>query len=140
MASASIPASFAQGEGGGLSVYGAGSRQMFLSAGMPPHKAGTAGDCPGVSWHINRVPSGNTVTLSGPVWLDNGSGVSFASGSGNPTTGQFSLNVNSVSGSGPSGTISGMRHPDGSIDLTIAGTPCFAGTFHLKPGQTSTRL
>ncbi len=139
LASASIPASFAQGEGGGGGVYGGGSRAPFMSAGIPPHRAGTDQDCAGLSWHINREPAANGgAVLSGPIWLDGGKGVSFAQGTGD-ASGRFTMNVTTVSGAGPTGTISGVRHTNGNTDITIAGSPCFAGTYHLKPGQTTAK-
>lgn len=136
-ATASVPASFAQGEGAGTSVYGGGSRAPFMSAGIAPHRAGSDLACPGLTWHINREPAANGgLTLSGPIWMDSGKGVSFAQGSSD-ASGRFSLTVTPVSGQGPSGTLSGVRHPNGTVDLTATGTPCFSGTYHLKPGQTT---
>ncbi len=131
---------FAQGEGGGGGVYGAGSRAPWMMAGIPAHKAGSGQDCPSLAWHINRQPSpGGTVNLSGPIWYENGSGVSFAQGTGQPD-GTYSLDVKSVSGDGPAGTISGKRFKNGSVDVNATGTPCFSGKFHLRPGQTSAKL
>ncbi len=138
-ASASIPASFAQGEGGGGSVFGGGSRAPFMSAGVRPQRAGSDEACPVLTWHINRTPAANgTTTMSGPLWYEGGTGVSFANGTGT-ADGSFTLNVTSISGKGPTGTLNGTRHRDGSIDVTATGSPCFAGNYHLKPGQTSAR-
>ena len=93
--------------------------------------------CPGLTWHIDRtVRADQTVSLSGPIWYENGSGMSFATGTGQ-ADGRFSLDVKTMSGDGPAGTITGQRMPDGSIDATSAGPPCFAGTVHLEPGQNS---
>jgi hypothetical protein len=95
--------------------------------------------CPGLTWHINRsVQPDKTVNLSGPIWFEDGSGVSFAQGVGQPD-GKFLLNVKSMSGNGPAGTITGQRMPDGSVDSTAVGPPCFAGSYHIAPGQTSTK-
>ena len=96
--------------------------------------------CPGLTWHIDRmVRPDKTVNLSGPIWFVDGSGVSFAKGTGEPD-GHFTLTVTTMSGDGPAGTITGQRKPDGSIDATAAGPPCFAGTVHLAPGQTSSKM
>ncbi|HEY4043035.1 MAG TPA: hypothetical protein VGM32_14480 [Rhodopila sp.] len=124
MIGAPIASSFAQGmpAGGG----------DFMTTYVQAHDK-----CPGLSWHINRaVQPDKTVNLSGPIWYDDGSGVSFARGTGQPD-GHFTLNVKMMSGSGPDGTITGQRKPDGSVEAKADGPPCFAGTVHLAPGQTS---
>lgn len=93
--------------------------------------------CPGLTWHINRmVQPDKTVSLNGPIWYEDGSGASFAQGTGQ-ADGRFTLNVKMMSGNGPVGTISGQRTPDGSINATANGPTCFAGTYHIAPGQTS---
>ena len=95
--------------------------------------------CPGVTWHIDRtVQPDKTVALSGPIWYADGSGVSFAKGMGQ-TDGHFTIAVTTMSGNGPAGTITGQRMSDGSIDATAVGSPCFAGTRHIAPGQTSVK-
>jgi hypothetical protein len=95
--------------------------------------------CPGLTWHFDRmVHADKTVTLNGPIWFEDGSGVSFAQGTGQPD-GKFVLNVKQMSGNGPTGTITGQRMPDTSIDATAVGPQCFAGTYHIAPGQTSTK-
>ncbi len=138
MAGALVPSVFAQGEGAGGGVYGSGSRAPYMMAGMAPHKAGGQ-DCPALTWHINRVPGqSGTTALSGPIWYENGSGVSFAQGTAQ-ADGSFSLDVKSVSGNGPSGTLSGKRYKNGAVDVNAEGTPCFSGKFHLRPGQTTAR-
>jgi hypothetical protein len=93
--------------------------------------------CPGLTWHIDRIAQPNgTTNISGPIWYADGSGVSFAKGTGQ-ADGKFTLTVSTMSGDGPAGTITGQRHPDGSIDSVAVGPPCFAGTRHISPGQTS---
>jgi hypothetical protein len=95
--------------------------------------------CPGLTWHIDRmVQPDKTVKISGPIWYADGSGVSFATGTGEPD-GHFTLQVKTMSGNGPAGTITGQRMPDGSIDSTAVGPQCFAGTRHIAPGQTSSK-
>jgi hypothetical protein len=87
--------------------------------------------CPAMSWHINRtVQADKSFSLNGTIWFTDGSGVSFAQGTGQ-ADGQFTLNVSKMSGNGPAGTIGGQRMPDGSITATALGPPCFAGTVHL---------
>jgi hypothetical protein len=95
--------------------------------------------CPGLTWHINRmVHPDKTVSLNGPIWYEDGSGASFAKGMGQPD-GKFTLTVSKMTGNGPAGTITGQRMPDGSVDATAVGPPCFAGTRHIAPGQTSAK-
>jgi len=104
-----------------------------------PHDVGGR-HCPGLTWHISRVPQPDkTVSLNGPIWYEDGSGVSFAKGVGQ-ADGNFTLDVKMMSGNGPAGTITGQRMPDGSINATAVGDACFAGTVHIAPGQTSTKM
>jgi hypothetical protein len=111
-----------------------GGGQAFMETYIPA-RAG----CPGLNWHINRVTNADqTIAMTGPIWYDGGSGVSFAQGTGQ-ANGTFVLSVNKSTGNGPTGTITGQRMSDGSVQATAAGSPCFAGTYHLRPGQTSSR-
>jgi hypothetical protein len=104
----------------------------------PPHYVGGV-RCAGLTWDISRmVQPDNTVRLNGPIWYEDGSGMSSAQGIGQ-ADGSFTLNVKNISGGGPVGTITGQRMPDGSIDATAVGSPCFAETVHLAPGQTSAK-
>jgi len=127
MVGAPITPSFAQGAPAG-----------FMDTYVEAHDV--AGEhCPGLSWHIDRmVQPDKTVNLSGPIWYTDGSGVSFAKGTGQPD-GHFSMTVATMSGSGPAGTITGQRMQDGSINAKSEGPPCFAGTRHIAPGQTSAK-
>jgi hypothetical protein len=124
-----IAGSFAQGAPAG-----------FMNTYFPGRSAPGGRTCPGVTWHIDRmVQPDKTAKLSGPIWYENGSGMSFAKGTGQPD-GYFALTVTTMSGDGPAGTITGQRMPDGSIDVTAEGSPCLAGTVHLAPGQTSAKM
>lgn len=141
MASVSVPAVYAQGEGGGgTSVYGSGSAgATWMRAGIPPRKAGTAEPCPGVSWEIMRMPAAEKghIELSGPIWNTDGTGMSMAKGEGHPD-GSFTLKVTRVDGNGLEGTVTGKRSRDGGSDVSMTGTGCAnMPTMHLKPGQTS---
>jgi hypothetical protein len=110
----------------------------WMSNYVPAHAAGGR-QCPALTWHISQVAlADKTVNLNGPIWFEDGSGISFAEGARQPD-GRFTLNVTRQSGDGPTGTITGRRMPDGSIDATAAGPPCFEGTYHIAPGQTSTK-
>jgi hypothetical protein len=95
--------------------------------------------CAALTWHFTRMPNADkTVNISGPIWFEDGSGASFAQGTGQ-ADGRFKLNVKMMSGNGPEGTITGQRMPDGSVDATAVGPNCFAGTYHIAPGQTSVK-
>jgi hypothetical protein len=115
-----------------------GAPAGFMTTYFEEHDYGGQ-HCPGLTWHIDRITQPDkTVKISGPIWYADGSGVSFAKGTGEPD-GHFMLTVSTMSGDGPAGTITGQRHPDGSIDSTAVGPPCFAGTRHIAPGQTSAK-
>ena len=121
-----------------LSLAG-GAPAGFMNTYFEEHDYGGQ-HCPGLTWHIDRITQPNgTINISGPIWYADGSGVSFAKGTGQPD-GHFALTVTTMSGDGPAGTISGQRHPDGSIDSTAVGPPCLAGTRHIAPGQTSSKM
>jgi hypothetical protein len=116
-----------------------GAPAGFMNTYFPGRSVGGR-TCPGLTWHIDRMVQPNkTVKLSGPIWYADGTGVSFAQGTGQPD-GHFTINVKTMNGDGPAGTITGQRMPDGSVDATAAGPPCFAGTVHLAPGQTSAKM
>src|SRR4051794_6394783 len=116
---------------------GGANFKPWMSRYVPPHPAGGR-MCPGLTWVISQVElADKTINLSGPIWFEDGSGISFARGARQPD-GRFTLDVKRQSGDGPTGTITGQRMPDGSIDATAAGPPCFEGTYHIEPGQTST--
>jgi hypothetical protein len=92
--------------------------------------------CAGLTWHVNRMlQPDKTVTLTGPFWYEDGSGTSFGQGI-QQANGDFTMTVKLMTGEGPTGTVTGKRKPDGSVDATVVGSPCFAGTYHLAPGQT----
>jgi hypothetical protein len=125
MVYAPIASSFAQGAPAG-----------FMNYYFQEHDYGGQ-HCAGLTWHFDRVPQPDqTSKVSGPIWYEDGSGVSFARGVAQ-ADGQFTLNVTTVSGNGPAGIITGQRMPDGSVNATAAGPTCFAGTYHIAPGQTS---
>jgi hypothetical protein len=124
MASVPIDASFAQGAPAGY-----GHMINYVQA----HE-----QCAALTWHFTRVANADkTVSISGPIWYENGSGMSLAQGT--ETNGHFTLNVKMVTGNGPAGTITGQRMPDGSVNATAVGPTCFAGTYHIAPGQTSAK-
>jgi hypothetical protein len=119
-------------------AQGGAGFEPFMSSYVPAHSVGSQ-HCPGMAWQIRPVElADQSFNLSGPIWYEDGSGMSFAKGT-RQADGRFTLNVQRQSGDGPTGTITGRRTPDGSADVTTAGPPCFAGTYHIAPGQTSTK-
>jgi hypothetical protein len=125
VATVPIAASFAQGAPAGY-----GHMINYVQA----HE-----NCPALTWHFTRVENADkTASISGPIWYENGSGMSLAQGTGQ-ADGHFTLNVKMVTGNGPVGTITGQRMPDGSVNATAVGPSCFAGTYHIAPGQTSAK-
>jgi hypothetical protein len=133
MVGAPIASALAQGAPAG---FGASS---YLVNYVGPHDAG-GGHCAGLTWHISRVVQADkSLSLNGPIWYEDGSSTSWAKGTGQPD-GNFMLNVTQMNGTGPVGTITGQRMPDGSISATAVGTACFAGTYNLAPGQTSAKM
>ena len=127
IACAPVASSFAQGAPAG-----------FMHYYFAEHDYGGQ-HCPGLTWHFDRVAQPDkTFKVRAPIWYEDGSGVSFAKGV-TQADGHFTLNVTTMSGSGPAGTITGQRMPDGSVDATAVGPVCFAGTHHIAPGQTSVK-
>ena len=119
-------------------AQGGAGFEAWTSGYVGAHPVGSQ-FCPGLAWHIRPVKLANqSFNLSGPIWFEDGSGTSFATGT-RQADGTFSLNVESRSGNGPTGTITGQRMPDGSANVTLAGASCFEGTYHIAPGQTSTQ-
>src|SRR5208337_3554674 len=89
MASVPIAAGFAQGAPAGY-----GHMINYVQA----HE-----QCAALTWHFTRVANADkTVSISGPIWYENGSGMSLAQGT--ETNGHFTLNVKMVTGNGPAGT------------------------------------
>src|SRR3954447_9144550 len=68
--------------------------------------------CPALTWAFSRNanPDG-TVSVHGPIWFEDGSGMSAAAGKGT-ADGKFTLTVQKVRGNGPEGTITGQRYQD----------------------------
>lgn len=91
--------------------------------------------CDEMSWNMRRDEQGN---IRGVIWYTGGAGVSNAIGKLEPD-GHFTIKANSIYGSGPVGTVSGVRNKDGSIDAQFIGTSCRTGMIHILPGATSTR-
>ena len=84
-------------------------------------------ECPSANWTRVRQYEPNAVsgTLSGVVFYDNGSGVSRMIGLSKPD-GTFILDLTSINGNGPVGTVTGTRKADGSMtsDFVSANGDC----------------
>ncbi|MFI4878273.1 MAG: hypothetical protein ACHP9U_05400 [Steroidobacterales bacterium] len=115
--------------------------EPWIHTGIPPRKAGTAETCPAIMWDIVRSPGAQkgTYTLRGPVWNEDGTGMSMATGELRPDR-TFTFDINSVVGKGLTGTATGVLGRDGSRDLKMTGPgACDNMELHLKPGQTSAK-
>jgi hypothetical protein len=95
--------------------------------------AGGNNTCNEMSWNLRRDNADN---IRGVIWYTGGAGVSNAMGKAD-ADGKFTINIISIYGSGPVGTVTGTRNADGSTDAQFVGTSCKTGMIHLKPGQTS---
>ena len=77
-----------------LSLAG-GAPAGFMNTYFEEHDYGGQ-HCPGLTWHIDRmVQPDKTINISGPIWYADGSGVSFAKGTGQPD-GHFALTVTTI--------------------------------------------
>lgn len=115
--------------------------EPWIHTGIPPRKAGTAETCPAIMWDIERRPGEQkgTYTLRGPVWNEDGTGMSMATGELRPDR-TFTFDVKSVMGKGLTGTVTGVLGRDGSRDLKMTGPgACDNIELHLKPGQVSAK-
>jgi len=104
-------------------ISGANAQGIAAPTAAYAGVARTAPGCPHMSWHIQRVPGSQAGTLAGVAWFVDMSGVSSVRGAVNQA-GAFTLTVTSVSGTGPSGTVTGTRGADGSIRASLDGPGC----------------
>lgn len=106
---------------GGISGARAGNGPLpaYMYEGMA--RANT--NCPMVTWVIHPVGNPESGDLSGVVWFTDMSGVSLARGMMDKA-GQFSLALSSVSGSGPTGTVTGVRAQNGALTADLNGPGC----------------
>src|SRR5512133_3083295 len=83
-------------------AQGGAGFEPFMANYVPAHPVGSQ-HCPGLAWHIRPVERADqSFNLSGPIWYEDGSGMSFARGARQPD-GRFTLNVTRQSGDGPTG-------------------------------------
>lgn len=94
------------------------------------HSTGPA--CPAITWAIHPVGTAGNGGLSGVLWYLDMSGVSLARGAIGPD-GKFALTLTSVSGSGPTGNITGARGADGALMADLNGPGCSKLHISLKP-------
>jgi len=73
-------------------------------------------ECPSVHWTLVRQygPDVKSGPLSGVVFYDNGSGTSRMKGMSKPDE-TFVLDLTSIEGKGPVGTVTGVRKADGEL-------------------------
>lgn len=96
------------------------------STAAPPAVAGYNGSahssvagCPDIVWRLAR----NGADVSGMAFYANMSGASNVKGTVNPQ-GQFELNLTSMMGNGPVGTVAGQRNRNGTTTATLTGQGC----------------
>jgi len=82
--------------------------------------------CPGIGYHLTSAPGQSPV---GFAWFRDLSGISKFSGTSDPKTGAFHLTLAPIDGDGPTGTVEGARHPDGSMLAKLTGPGCSNGMF-----------
>ncbi len=105
------PVARAAGEGNGMYYEAVGRAAM---PGMT---------CPALTWAIHPVGAPENGGLSGVLWYTDMSGVSLARGMMGKD-GKFTLDVAPISGSGPTGTVSGTRQPNGALMADLNGPGC----------------
>src|SRR5947209_5535231 len=77
-------------------AQGGAGFEPFISGYVGAHSVGSQ-YCPGLAWHIRPVTQADqSFNVSGPIWYEDGSGMSFAKGT-RQADGTFSLNVESRS-------------------------------------------
>ena len=106
---------------GGISGAQAGDGPLpaYMYEGMARANA----NCPMVTWVIHPVGNPESGGLSGVVWYTDMSGVSLARGMMDKT-GKFNLALSAVSGSGPTGTVTGIRAQNGALTADLDGPGC----------------
>ncbi len=101
-------AALAQGAGPnatGMDIYSGGSKP--------------SGTCPGLHWTMASARP----NLHGYFYWNDGSGVSKGVGTSKPD-GTFELNLTSIDGNGPVGTVTGKRASNGTLTATLKGQGC----------------
>ncbi len=103
------------------------SAQTVYSGGRTP--SSVAG-CPTIEWHILPIPEGVASNINGVAFYTDMSGVSTVRGTMG-TDGKVVATLSSVSGSGPSGTVSGSRDKNVSR-IVLTGAGCANTSFNLQ--------
>ncbi len=88
--------------------------------------------CPPLTWAIHPVGAPENGGLSGVLWYADMSGVSLARGM-MTKDGRITLDVTSVSGAGPTGTVTGTRRADGTLMADLNGPGCAKLHIAMKP-------
>jgi hypothetical protein len=91
--------------------------------------ASTVSGCPTIEWHLARHNNGD---VTGIFYYSDMSGISTATGTVD-NAGNIQLTVNSRTGQGPVGTVTGMRSPNGAITAKLTGNACANAELHYDP-------
>jgi hypothetical protein len=109
---------------GGLAFTAMSSAAMAQLGGGPGYYQGftaNAKGCPTIRYAFR----GMSETPVGYVWFSDASGISKATGTADLKTGKFNLTLKSLDGTGPTGTVDGVKDPHtGIVTAVLKGPGC----------------
>jgi hypothetical protein len=104
----------------------AGAQAVTATPGFVGNAPSSVPGCPFISWRL----ANENGSIHGFAEYSNLSGISTVTGMMD-SDGKFTLDLRSVIGDGPVGTVTGTRMSDGSIDATLVGQGCANNTVHI---------
>ena len=107
----------------GVLALGAGFGQPAHAAvaGYVGQAKSSVAGCPFILWRLARSSDG---TVSGIVYYSDASGTSVATGTGLGTASGLHLELKSVQGNGPTGTVTEVKLPNGKMGAKLTGEGC----------------
>ena len=110
----------------GVLALGAGYGQPAHAQATPvPGYAGSApssvAGCPFIMWRLQKTATG---AVSGIAYYSDASGVSQVTGTSADSASGLHLVFRSVTGKGPTGTVKGIKTPDGKLVAKLTGAGC----------------
>ena len=109
----------------GVLALGAGFGQPAHAQGAVAGYVGQAkssvAGCPFILWRLARSDTG---AISGIVYYSDASGSSEAIGTGGGTASGLHIVLKSVQGNGPTGTVTGVKLPNGKMGAKLTGEGC----------------
>jgi hypothetical protein len=106
----------------------AGAQAVTAEPGFVGNTASSVPGCPFIAWRL----ANDSGSIHGTAEYSNLSGISFVTGTMN-SDGKFTLDLKSVIGNGPVGTVTGTRMSDGRIKATLVGQGCANNTIDIAP-------